>query len=122
MPGSSFNKPPKAPSRTTVEPPARTAVQQSRIGTVLVGGYFGPEVSRSLKRLALDEETTVQALIGRALNDLLERSGFGRPASDQVLPRGGAAHRHLAGGGNANGGETRTANPVPGRPKRGSPD
>jgi hypothetical protein len=37
----------------------------------------------------LDEETTVQALIGRALNDLLERSGFGRPASEKVLPRGG---------------------------------
>jgi hypothetical protein len=70
-----------------------TSRQRSRIGTVWLGGYFDPAVARALKTVALHEGTTVQALIGRALNDLLERSGHGRPASETVLPRGGAAQR-----------------------------
>jgi hypothetical protein len=60
---------------------------------VWIGGYFDPAASTALKMLALQERTTAQALLGRALNDLLERHGFGRPASELVLPRGGAAHR-----------------------------
>jgi hypothetical protein len=67
--------------------------QRSRIGAVWLGGYFDPSVSRALKTVALHEGTTVQALIGKALNDLLERSGHGRPASETVRPRGGAAQR-----------------------------
>lgn len=73
--------------------PATTPAQRSRIGTVWVGGYFDSAVGRSLKMLALQEGTTVQALLGKALNDLLERAGLGRPASETVLPRGGAAQR-----------------------------
>jgi hypothetical protein len=73
--------------------PATTPAQRSRIGTVWVGGHFDPAVARALKMLALQEGTTVQALIGKAFNDLLERAGLGRPASETVLPRGGAAQR-----------------------------
>ena len=46
-----------------------------------------------MKTLALNQGTTVQALIGQALNNLLEPHGLGRPASEVVLPRGGAAQR-----------------------------
>ena len=40
-------------------------------GSKHVGGYFHPDVSRKLKQLALDENTTVQALIAEALTMLL---------------------------------------------------
>jgi hypothetical protein len=73
--------------------PAATSAQPSRVRSAWVGGHFDPGVMKALKTLALREETTVQSLIGRALNDLLEQAGLGRPASETVLPRGGAAHR-----------------------------
>ncbi len=92
--------PPAAPPDPAADPapvsskrrPAASA-QRSRIGTAWVGGYFDPAVAQSLKMVALQQGTTVQALIGRALNDLLERHGMGRPASEAVLPRGAAAWR-----------------------------
>ena len=85
--------PTKHSEQAPVAAAGTTATQRSRIGAVWVGGYFDPAVTRALKALALQEGLTVQALIGRALNDLLERGGHGRPASEAVLPRGGAAHR-----------------------------
>ena len=85
--------PPDPPSPDAKEPAARSAAQRSRVGTAWVGGYFDPAVVRALKSLALKDNTTVQSLIGRALNDLLEQAGLGRPASQAVLPRAGAAHR-----------------------------
>ncbi len=95
---------PRSPSDTTSDPAAdsasaspkrraATSAQRSRIGAAWVGGYFDPAVSLGLKMLALKEGTTVQALIGRALNDRLESHGLGRPASETVLPRGAAAWR-----------------------------
>ena len=69
--------------------------QPSRQKTVWVGGHFDPAVAFALKTLALQEGTTAQALIGRALNDLLEKHRLGRPASETVLPRGGAAQRRV---------------------------
>ena len=54
---------------------ARTA-QPGRIGKVSVAGHFAPEVRRQLKRLAADADTTVQALLGEALNDLFAKHGL----------------------------------------------
>ena len=70
-----------------------TLAQPRDIRSAWVGGHFDPAVVKALKTLALREGTTVQALIGRALNNLLDQAGLGRPASETVLPRGGAAHR-----------------------------
>ena len=39
-------------------------------------GHFAPEVRRQLKRLAADADTTVQALLGEALNDLFAKHGL----------------------------------------------
>ncbi len=64
--------------------------QPSRIGTVLVGAHLDPKVKRILKGVAAAEDTTVQVLIATAINDLLEKRGFGRPASEAMLPRGKA--------------------------------
>jgi len=43
----------------------------------MISGHFDPAVSRQLKQLALDEETTVQALLAEALNALFEK--YGKP-------------------------------------------
>ena len=77
-------------------PTPQVTKQPSRARTVWLGGHFDPTVAHALKTLALQEGTTVQALIGRALNDLLEKHRLGRPASETVLPRGGAAHRRIS--------------------------
>ena len=44
----------------------------SRKGVKHVGGYFGPEVSKQLRQIALDEDSSVQALLGEALNMLFQ--------------------------------------------------
>lgn len=41
-----------------------------------VTGYFAPEVSRQLRILAAMQDTTVQALLGEAIDDLFEKNGL----------------------------------------------
>ena len=38
--------------------------------------YFAPEVRRQLRRLAADRDTTLQALLGEAVNDLFAKHGL----------------------------------------------
>ena len=52
-----------------------TAVGMSRKGTKHVGGYFSPAVSKQLRQIALDENTSVQALVGESLDMLFESRG-----------------------------------------------
>lgn len=47
----------------------------SRQGKKAITGFFDPAVSRQLKQLALEEDTTVQALLSEALNDLFSKYG-----------------------------------------------
>jgi len=66
-------------------PPALAAVPDAapRTGTIakarenkkLVGGYFSPDVRRSLHLLALEEGVTIQALLGEALDHLMRARG-----------------------------------------------
>lgn len=49
----------------------RTA-RPDRAGKVLIGGWFEPALSQDLKRLALDEGKTLQAILGEAIQRLLE--------------------------------------------------
>lgn len=56
-----------------------------------IAGYFEPEVARALRRLAMDRDTTQQALLAEALNDLFAKHGMARLADEKPLPRGGAA-------------------------------
>ena len=60
--------------QTTVE--GRRGRQPGRIGKASVTGYFRPEVRRQLRRLAADADTTIQALLGEALNDLFAKHGL----------------------------------------------
>lgn len=47
-----------------------TSTAPSRQSAKHVGGYFDPEVSRQLRTIAASEDTTVQALLGEALDML----------------------------------------------------
>lgn len=47
----------------------------ARIGKKAVSGYFSPEVSRGLHILALELETSLQALMGEAFDDLMRKYG-----------------------------------------------
>lgn len=51
------------------------ASRTSRQQTKLIGGHFDPIVSRQLRQLALDQNSTVQALLAEALNDLFVKHG-----------------------------------------------
>lgn len=63
-------EPPKPASERTPSPPAR-----SREHTKMVSGHFALEVSRQLKMIAAEEDSTVQALLREALNDLFIKRG-----------------------------------------------
>ena len=60
-----------APSRARPTPGARQ-------GTKLIGGHFAPVVSTQLRILAAEEGTTVQSLLGEALDDLFVKKGKAR--------------------------------------------
>lgn len=64
-----------APQHTQVIPPDKALKPPSRQGKKAITGYFDPAVSRQLKQLALDRNTTVQALLSEALNDLFTKYG-----------------------------------------------
>jgi hypothetical protein len=55
------------------EPEASPHARPSRQGTKHIGGYFDPAVSKQLRSIALEEDTSVQALLEEAL-DLLFQS------------------------------------------------
>jgi len=63
---------------------APRATQPGRVGKVSVTGYFSPEVRRQLKRLAADADTTVQALLAEALNDLFAKRGVAEIADAET--------------------------------------
>jgi hypothetical protein len=49
------------------------AVPSSRIGRVLIGGHFAPEVQTALKVIAAEERTTIQALLAEAINTVFAK-------------------------------------------------
>ena len=69
----------QAPSPATVanDRPASGAklVVPSRVGRVLIGGHFAPEVQMALKIVAAEERTTVQALLAEAIDIVLAKRG-----------------------------------------------
>jgi uroporphyrinogen-III synthase len=64
---------PQAPATVT----AIRAKTPSRIGKKTVAAHFDPAVSRQLKQLGLDRDTSTQALLREALNDLFTK--YGKP-------------------------------------------
>lgn len=56
-----------------VEPAQSVHTRPSRKSTKHIGGYFDPAVSKQLREIALQEDNSVQALLGEAI-DLLFQS------------------------------------------------
>lgn len=54
-----------------------------RVGKTNVTGYFPKEVKTQLRLLAAEHETTIQALLAEALNDLFAK--YGKP---EIAPVG----------------------------------
>jgi len=50
-----------------------SAVAPSRAGKKPITGFFDPEVSRQIKKVALDKDKTMQELLQEALNDLFRK-------------------------------------------------
>ncbi len=56
-------------------PPKPSAKSPGRTGKKAVSGYFSAEVSRGLHLLALEQDTSLQALMGEAFDDLMRKYG-----------------------------------------------
>jgi len=69
----------RAPPASKLEPgeAAGKFFRPSRSGQKLIAGHFDPKVAKQLKLLAAEEETTVQALLGEALDLLFLKKGKG---------------------------------------------
>jgi hypothetical protein len=61
----------KARSPTTPTPRRNSA--PSRVGRVLVGGHFAPEVQTALKIIAAEERTTIQSLLAEGINTVFAK-------------------------------------------------
>lgn len=61
------------PEATSPEPPPKP--RNPRDGKKAVVGYFNPAVSRALHQLALDTDSSIQALLGEAIDDLMRKHG-----------------------------------------------
>ena len=59
-----------------VRPRPGASPPPSRAGKASVTAYFAPAVRRQLRRLAADRDTTLQALLGEAVNDLFAKHGL----------------------------------------------
>ncbi len=58
--------------------PADTPQRQdktSRTGKKAIAGYFSPELSRALNILGIEQDKSLQALLGEAIDDLLRKYG-----------------------------------------------
>jgi hypothetical protein len=67
--GKQLEQPPAAPID------ASEAKRPSRQGFKHIGGYFDPVVSKQLRKIAVDEDSSVQALLGEALDMLFQNRG-----------------------------------------------
>lgn len=56
----------------------------SRKGTKHVGGHFSPEVSKQLRRIALDEDSSVQKLLAEAIDMVFHSRKLPTIASKQA--------------------------------------
>jgi hypothetical protein len=65
--------PPAAPADAAE--PATASGKTSRQGKKAVTGYFSRELSKGLNLLALEQDVSLQALMGEAFDDLMRKYG-----------------------------------------------
>lgn len=64
-----------APAAADTASKSTSAKAKAREGKVSVMGYYSPEVRRTLHQMALDEDTSIQALLGEAIDLLMRAKG-----------------------------------------------
>jgi hypothetical protein len=57
------------------DPEAPSKARKPREGKKAIVGYFSPAVSRALHLLALDTDSSIQALLGEAIDDFMRKHG-----------------------------------------------
>lgn len=73
----------RRPQEQSSSPPQSDLIQdhrqapRTRVGTKQVAAHFPEDVAWQLRALAVDRKTTVQSLLGEALNDLFAK--YGKP-------------------------------------------
>lgn len=79
----------EAPAETQPQPATKTqpAAQPStrakaRVGKKAISGFYEPQTAKQLKMLAVEEDRTVQGMLGEALNLLFEKYGRDAIASE----------------------------------------
>jgi hypothetical protein len=72
-PAAERPSPTKRPSKEGSSQPASKA--KARIGKRAVVGYFSPELSRELNIMAKERDTTLQSILGEALDLWLREQG-----------------------------------------------
>ena len=55
---------------------SKSQVAPSRAGKKLIAGHFSPETAKAMKRLAVEDDTTVQALLGEAMELLFKKKNI----------------------------------------------
>lgn len=55
--------------------PVASSTAKAREGKVMIAGYFSPQMAKAVKLLAVEQDITVQALIGEALDMVLHKNG-----------------------------------------------
>ena len=66
---------PKAPQAAAEGVMATSTKAKAREGKKAIVGYFSEDMSRQFRMMAVEEDTTVQALIGEALDMILRARG-----------------------------------------------
>ncbi len=66
---------PARAAETATEPGPPKFYRPSREGKRLIAGHFDPKVAKQLKLLAVEEDTSVQALLEEALDLLFVKKG-----------------------------------------------
>lgn len=56
--------------------PKTSTRAKAREGKKAIVGYYSPEMSQQLQTLAMDQERTMQAMLGDGLNLLFEKHGL----------------------------------------------
>src|SRR6266700_4302900 len=69
--GAPMNAAPKPAPKT-----AESGRSAAREGAKHIGGYFTPQVSKQLRALMVEEDTTVQDLLAEAINMLFQSRGL----------------------------------------------
>ena len=74
-PAAQAVKEPPASGPVLKEREARTRPRPGRVGKTNITGFFPASVKKQLRLMAAEKETTIQALLTEALNDLFAKHG-----------------------------------------------